>query len=89
MLENMGSTSFLITETEKLPEMFSSSGVEEFLADGIIALYGIRRDGLRINAVEVVKLRGGKHEKRVIPFNIISEKGIVAYPHEEVFATVR
>jgi circadian clock protein KaiC len=89
MLESLGSTSFLITETEKLPDMYSSTGVEEFLADGIIALYGIRRDGLRVNGIEVVKLRGAKHEKRVIPFNIISGKGIIAYPHEEVFATLK
>jgi circadian clock protein KaiC len=89
MLENLGSTAFLIVETEKLPEMFSSTGVEEFLADGIIALYSIRRDSLRVNAVEVVKLRGGKHEKRVIPFSIVPGQGIVAYPHEEVFASLK
>jgi circadian clock protein KaiC len=89
MLERLGSTSFLITETENLPDMFSSTGVEEFLADGILALYSIRRDNLRINAIEVVKLRGGKHEKRVIPFNIMPGQGIVAYPHEEVFASLK
>jgi len=89
MLERLGSTSFLIAETEKLPDMFSSTGVEEFLADGILALYSIRRDSLRVNAIEVVKLRGGKHEKRVIPFSIIPGEGIVAYPHEEVFASLK
>jgi len=89
MLEKLGATSFLITETEKLPDMYSSTGVEEFLADGIIALYNIRRDNLRVNAVEIVKLRGGKHERRVIPFNIVPKEGIVAYPHEEVFAALK
>lgn len=89
MLESMEATSFLITETSHMPELFSPTGVEEFLADGIIALYGIRREDLRINAVEIVKLRGGQHEKRVIPFNIVSGQGIVAYPHEEVFATLK
>ena len=89
MLEKLGSTSFLIAETTNMPEMFSQTGVEEFLADGIIALYSIRRDGLKVNAVEVVKLRGGGHEKRVIPFSIVPGEGIVAYPHEEVFAPIK
>ena len=41
-LEGSGATSFLITETEQIPKIFSRSGVEEFLADGVIVLYNLK-----------------------------------------------
>jgi len=88
MLEKLGTTSFLVTETEQIPTVFSPRGVEEFLADGVIALYAVRKDSLRVNGVEVIKMRGTKHDKRLIPFNILQGKGIVAYPREEIFVTV-
>jgi hypothetical protein len=30
--------SFFITETEQIPKIFSTSGVEEFLTDGVVVL---------------------------------------------------
>src|SRR3989338_7704088 len=36
--EKIGATSFLITETEQVPKIFSQTGVEEFLADGVIVI---------------------------------------------------
>ncbi len=40
--ENMDANAFLITETKQIPEIFSTTGVEEFLADGVIVIYSIR-----------------------------------------------
>ena len=37
--EKIGSTNYFITETKQIPETFSQTGVEEFLADGVIVLY--------------------------------------------------
>lgn len=63
-LERSDATSFLITETEQIPRIFSRTGVEEFLADGVIVLYNIQHGNIREGAIEVLKLRGGGHQDR-------------------------
>ena len=85
--ERVGSTNFLVTETKQIPEVFSPTGVEEFLADGVIVLYNIRRENIRESAVEVLKMRGEKHEKKIVAMHI-TDKGIVVYPDQEVFGAV-
>ena len=83
-LENLGCTSFLITETEHVPTKYSPTAVEEFLADGVFVLYNLQRGGVRESAIEVLKMRGEPHKKRLVPMQI-TKKGIVVYPEEEVF----
>ena len=82
--EKIGATAFLITETEQIPKIFSSTGVEEFLADGVVVLYNIKRGNVRENAIEVLKLRGAKHEKKIVAMQI-TDDGIIVYPEQEVF----
>jgi KaiC/GvpD/RAD55 family RecA-like ATPase len=82
--EKLGVTSFLITETESMPIKYSQSGVEEFLADCVIVLYNIRKGDIRESAIEVLKLRGGKHQKKIIAMQI-TDKGMFVYPEQEVF----
>jgi KaiC/GvpD/RAD55 family RecA-like ATPase len=82
--EKLGSTVFLITETKQIPEIFSTTGVEEFLADGVIVLYNIKRGDIRESAIEVLKMRGEKHQKKIVAMQI-TNKGIVVYPEQEVF----
>lgn len=82
--ESIKATSLLITETEQVPKIFSASGVEEFLADGVIVLYSIKRGNIRENAIEVLKMRGEKHQKKIVAMQI-SDNGIVVYPEQEVF----
>jgi circadian clock protein KaiC len=83
-LEKLNTTSFLITETEQIPTIFSTTGVEEFLADGVIVLYNLRKGNVRENAIEVLKLRGAKHNKKIVAMQIDSQ-GIVVYPKQEVY----
>ncbi len=85
--EKIGSTNFLITETKQIPEIFSTSGVEEFLADGVIVIYNIRRKNIRKNAIEVLKMRGRSHQKKIVAMQI-TDKGIEVYPEEEVSETL-
>lgn len=82
--EKMGSTNFLITETKQIPEVFSPTGVEEFLADGVFAIYNIKRKNVRETAIEVLKMRGEAHQKKIVSMNITS-KGIKINPDVEVF----
>lgn len=86
--ENMDSTVFLITETEQIPETFSRSGVEEFLADGVIVLYNIRKGDIRENAIEILKMRGAEHKKKIVAMQILSGKGIEIYPDQDVFSNI-
>ncbi|MBU2560332.1 AAA family ATPase [archaeon] len=83
--ERMGATSFLITEIGSTPSTISKSGVEEFLADGVVVLYNVRDGNIRQNTIEVLKLRGTGFEKKIVPMGIIAGQGIVVYPEQEIF----
>jgi len=81
--EETGATSFLVTETEPMPTRFSDTGIEEFLADGIIVLYNIQRGDRRENAIEVLKMRYSNHQKKIFAMEITSE-GMKIYPDRQV-----
>ena len=81
--EETGSTSFLITETDPVPTRFSETGIEEFLADGIIVLYNIQKKDKRENAIEIIKMRYGKHQKNAVLLTI-TDKGIKIDPGKHV-----
>lgn len=84
--EESGATSFLITETEQVPTKYSDTGIEEFLADGIIVLYNVQRGDIRENAIEVVKMRYSHHQKKMVAMEI-TDKGITIYPDKRVFVS--
>lgn len=81
--EETGATSLLITETDPIPTRYSETGIEEFLADGIIVLYNIQKKENRENAIEVLKMRYGKHEKKMVLLSI-TDKGIKVFPDKRV-----
>jgi circadian clock protein KaiC len=85
--ERIGSTNFLITETKQIPEIFSPTGVEEFLADGVVVFYNIRKENVRETAIEVLKMRGEKHEKKIVAMQI-TDKGVIVHPDQEVFGAI-
>ena len=82
--EETGATSFLITETDPMPIRYSDTGIEEFLADGIVVLYNIQKEDVRENAIEVLKMRYGEHEKKMVLMKI-TEKGLNVFPQKRVF----
>lgn len=81
--EETGATSFLITETDPVPTRYSETGIEEFLADGIIVLYNVKKENMRENALEILKMRYGKHEKKIVLMEI-TEKGVNIHPDKKV-----
>ena len=81
----IGATAFLITEVEHSTTKYSNSGVEEFLADGVFVFYNFRQGNERVNATEIIKLRGTQHKKKIVPFKIFPSRGIIVYPMEELF----
>lgn len=86
--EGKHANTFFISETKEIPTVFSPTGVEEFLADGVIVLYNIRHGNTRENAIEVLKMRGAKHKKRIVAMQIIEGRGIEIYPDQEVFGEI-
>ena len=81
--EETGATSFLITETDPMPTRYSETGIEEFLADGIIVVYNIQKKDIRQNAIEILKMRYGKHQKKIVLMKI-TNKGITVHPDKRV-----
>ncbi len=88
LLEKIGATSLLITETEQVPKIFSTTGVEEFLAGGVVVLYNLKHGNVRENALEILKLRGASHQKKIVSYQITG-KGITVYPDQEVFSEIK
>lgn len=86
--EGLAANSFLITETKEVPTVFSTTGVEEFLADGVIVLYSIKRGSIRESGIEVLKLRGAKHQKEIVAMQI-TDAGIEVYPEQEVYSEIQ
>ncbi|MBN2014247.1 MAG: AAA family ATPase [Candidatus Altiarchaeota archaeon] len=76
-------TSLIISESEQGTVQYTRHGIMEFVVDGIIVLYNIRKGNTRVNALEVLKMRGTKHDKSLVPFNI--DRGLTVYPQEQVF----
>jgi len=68
--ENMDITTFMITESSDAPNKFSTTGVEEFLADGIFVFYNLQGKKGRTRGVEIYKLRGASHSQSIAKFNI-------------------
>lgn len=84
LFEKIGATTFLITETEEGPERYSRTGIEEFLADGVFVLYNTRIRASRVQAIEILKLRGAKHERKIVPMQI-TPQGITVFPSETIY----
>ena len=85
--EETGATSFLITETDPIPTHFSETGIEEFLADGIIVLYNFQKEDFRENAIEILKMRYSKHQKKIVLMEI-ADNGIIIHPEKRVLFTM-
>lgn len=77
--ERMDLTTFIISESLEAPRRFSVTGVEEFLADGIIVFYNFPGHVERVRGVEIYKLRGTSHVRRIVPMEI-TDRGIVVHP---------
>jgi len=78
-LKDLNCTTILTTETEILKTKFSAFGVEEFVVDGVIALYFTPPH----RSIFIRKMRGTAHDKNVHPFDITKE-GIVVKSKEQV-----
>ena len=82
-LEILGLTSMMTSEAvdDDHPSRF---GVENFVTEGTIALYYKRMENVRVRSLEIFKMRGSDHSKKIHPYEITTD-GVVVHPHEEVY----
>jgi KaiC/GvpD/RAD55 family RecA-like ATPase len=78
-LKNLGCTTLLTSETQPTKSVFSAYGVEEFVADGIFALYFTPPN----RSLFIRKMRGTKHDKDPHPMDI-NETGISVNPRDKI-----
>ena len=84
-LRKLGCTSILVVETP-WGERKIGSGVEEFIADGIILLEMIAEVPSMIRRIAILKMRGTKIDERFYRFEIVEGKGIVISSYPESFS---
>jgi len=80
-LENLDCTVVFTSEAPYPTREGARYSLEEFIVDGVIALYNIPIKNERRRALEIIKMRGVDHSNAMYPFKI-TKSGIVIYPEE-------
>ena len=83
-LEEAGATSVITAERVDDYGPISRLGFEEFLADNVIVLRNGLENEKRRRTIEVLKLRGGTHQRGEHLFTVVGGTGVVVVPHEEI-----
>jgi len=86
-LSSLGCTTVLISETKEGSMDLSRYGMEEFVVDGVIVLYLVRQGSKLIPGIVVRKMRGTNHDKEIRYYKI-TDKGVIVYPEETMFANI-
>jgi len=86
-LSSLGCTSLLISETKEGTLDISRYGMEEFIVDGVIALFQLRQGDRFIPGIVIRKMRGTNHDKNIRLF-AVTNKGVVVYPKESMFTNL-
>lgn len=83
LMRKWNATALLTAEFEPNVEKPSSASIE-FEVDSIILLYYPREGDTRKRALEILKMRGTEHSKKIFPLRI-GQNGITIYPKERIF----
>jgi len=86
-LSSLGCTTILTSETKEHSMDLSRYGMEEFVVDGVIVLYLVRQGQRFAPGIVVRKMRGTDHDKEIRYYKI-TDKGVVVYPEETLFADI-
>jgi len=84
LLRKLGCTVILVSEIVPGSTGISRYGVEEFVTDSVIVLYYERNEFTFTRAIQVWKISGSDHSKKLHPYKI-TKNGIVVQPGEEAF----
>lgn len=89
LFERMKVTSFFISEISEDLLDKGGSAVEQFLADNVIIIYNMKKQNIRESAIEILKMRGAKFQKRIVAMQILSDVGIQVYPEQKLYGEVK
>jgi circadian clock protein KaiC len=78
--KKMGVTGIITAERTHEYGEISRYGVEEFVSDNVIVLRNTLENEKRRRTIEILKIRGAKHQHGEYPFTIVSNEGIVIIP---------
>jgi len=84
LLRGLDCTSITTLEASKINKQTIEYSIEHFVMDGIINLYNLDREDERIRALEIFKMRGTNHSRKLVPFKV-TPSGIKVYVGEKVF----
>ncbi|MCC7577065.1 MAG: RAD55 family ATPase [Methanomethylovorans sp.] len=76
-IEGLYCTTLISSENKSGSDTFN---VEEYLAEGVISLNVSRIGGEKMRSIEILKMRGVKHDESIHPY-MITDSGIVIDPH--------
>lgn len=79
LLRRLGVTTVITAERVRDDDPVSRFGVEDFVADGVIHLYHALQGGERERQMEILKLRGTRHQTGMHPF-LIGDGGLTVFP---------
>lgn len=79
MLSSHGCTSLLVSEISPEEPRYSQYGVEEAIADGIIMMGNLERQGDLLRTLQVVKMRGTDHSRAKYVLDLTSV-GVLLVP---------
>ncbi len=82
-LRSHNCTSLMVAEAEQNINHYSRHGIIEFIVDGVVVMYNLRRESVRHRAIEVLKMRGTNHKSKIVPFMI--SNGIELLPKQKLF----
>ena len=81
LLYRLGCTALFTCEVRENTFDISWYGFEEFVVDGVIALYSMKRESSFFQGITVRKMRGVRHQKNIALY-AITDKGITVYPDQ-------
>ena len=87
LVGQLGCTSLLLTEMPEGQAGISRYGIEEFICQGVIALYNIRKGSERARGLEILKMRGTKHSQKICLMEMAGQ-GVIVYPNENLHSGV-
>jgi KaiC/GvpD/RAD55 family RecA-like ATPase len=82
-LRKQDCTSLMTVEAERQPASTDGLGFEEYVVDGVIVMYNLQMRNVRQSAIEVLKMRGSRHSRKIVPF--VFDNGIRISPEEKLF----
>lgn len=83
LFRDIGVTSFVIAESQTIPEQITESGQAEFLADGVILMF----KQMSSRGIQIYKMRGSNFDEKIAPMTIEGGVGLNVRHNDKFFGS--